>query len=85
MKKPMIKIQLGKAGVTERFIDNLTKIFKNRDLVKISVLKSFSRDKQEIKNTANAICDMLSKKTKKPYTAKTIGFTIVIRKWRKLK
>lgn len=81
MKKGLVIFQLGKAGLTENFIGTIRKSFKNRDIVKVNVLRSFSRGREEIKDIAADICKELGKK----YTSKTIGFTISIKKWRKAK
>ena len=72
-------LQLGKNGVTEGFIKILRNFFKNHENVKIAVLKSATRDKEGLIQMSNSIVDMLGKN----YTAKTIGYTIVVKKWRK--
>ena len=72
-------IQLGKEGITENFIYGLKNYFKKHENVKISVLKSATRDKTEIKKSSDMILEKLGKK----YTAKVIGFTIFVKKWRK--
>ena len=72
-------IQLGKQGITENFIKTLRDYFKNIKNVKISVLKSATRDKKEINNLSNTILDQLGR----DYTSRVIGFTISIKKWRK--
>ncbi|MBI2044005.1 YhbY family RNA-binding protein [Candidatus Pacearchaeota archaeon] len=72
-------VQLGKNGITENFMGTLKSHFKNHENVKISVLKSGTRDKQELKKMSDELLDKLGKN----YTARVIGFTIVIKKWRK--
>ncbi len=72
-------LQLGKNGVTDGFIEILRNFFKNHENVKISVLKSATREKNELKEMSLEIADKLGKN----YTAKTIGYTIVVKKWRK--
>lgn len=79
MKKGLITFQLGKAGLTENFIETIRKSFKNREIVKISVLRSLSRGREEVNEIASKICEELGKK----YTYRVIGFTIAIKKWRK--
>jgi len=79
----MLKIQLGKKGITESFIDSLIKIFKKRDLVKITVFKSLTRDKEKIRNMAADLKIAMEKSTKKHYIFRVIGFTIVLKKLRK--
>ncbi len=72
-------IQLGKNRITDNFIETLKNYFKKHDNVKVSVLKSCCRDRAEIKKMAEEILSRLGKN----YTAKTIGFTIALKKWRK--
>ncbi|MBU2496818.1 MAG: YhbY family RNA-binding protein [Nanoarchaeota archaeon] len=79
MKKGLVRFQLGKGGVTENFIETIRKSFKTREIVKISVLRSFSRGRDEVNEMAEKICKELGKK----YTYKIIGFTINLKKWRK--
>ncbi len=75
----LTKIQLGKNGITDNFISTLENHFKKYNNVKVSVLKSCCRDKKELKEMSNEIIEKLGKH----YTAKTIGYTIAIKKWRK--
>lgn len=72
-------IQLGKNGITDNFIKTLNDHFKNHLNVKISVLKSATRNREEIKKMSGQILEKLGKN----YTTRTIGFTIVVKKWRK--
>ncbi len=72
-------IQLGKNGLTENFIGTLKNYFKNNKNVKISVLRSSTRDKEKVKEISEKILESLGKN----YTSKIIGYTIVIKKWRK--
>jgi RNA-binding protein YhbY len=72
-------LQIGKSGLTETFIETLKGHFKNHQNVKISVLKSATRDKKEIKKMAEQIVEELGNN----YTFRIIGFTIVVKKWRK--
>ena len=73
------QIQLGKAGVTDNFIITLKNHFEKHDNVKISVLKSYCRDRDELKKISKDILNKLGTN----YTAKTIGYTLAIKKWRK--
>lgn len=72
-------IQLGKKGITDNFILTLKNHFKKYNNVKISVLRSFCRDKEELKKISNEIVEKLGEY----YTSKTIGYTLAIKKWRK--
>lgn len=73
------QVQLGKNGITDNFIETLKNQFKNHENVKISVLKNASRDKKRIREFSEEILEKLGKR----YTARIIGFTIVVKRWRK--
>jgi len=73
------QIQIGKNGVGENFINSLKNQFNNCNNVKVSVLRSCCRDKEELKKISEEILEKLGKN----YTAKIIGFTIVLKKWRR--
>ncbi len=73
------EIQLGKNGITNNFIYTLKNHFKKHENVKISVLKSAGHNKEKVKKYSEEILEKLGGK----YTAKIIGFTIVVKKWRK--
>ena len=73
-------VQLGKNGITSNFIISLKSHFENHDTVKISVLKNASRNKEEIKKMTEEILDALGKN----YTARVLGFTISVKRWRRI-
>ncbi len=73
------QIQLGKQGISENFISTLKDHFKKHENVRISVLKNAGHDKNKVKDFSQEILDRLGNK----YTGKIIGFTIVLKKWRK--
>ncbi len=79
----LVKIQIGKKGISQGMLENIVKSFKNTDLIKINILRSYSREKEKIRKDAEEICKELEKATNKKYTYKVIGFTIIIKKWRK--
>ena len=72
-------IQLGKNGITDNFIQTLSNHFKNHMNVKISVLRNATRNREEMKKMSEQILEKLGKN----FTTRTIGFTIVVKKWRK--
>ncbi len=73
------QMQLGKNGVTEQFISSLKSHFNVTKNVKISVLKSCCRDKEELKEINEKILNELGNH----YTSRIIGYTIVVKKWRR--
>ncbi len=73
------QIQLGKNGLTEGFMCNLKHHFDTCKNVKISVLKSCCRDREELRKINEKILEKLGNN----YTSRIIGYTIVVKKWRK--
>ncbi|NCN86368.1 YhbY family RNA-binding protein [archaeon] len=78
----MIKeIQLGKNGITDNFIETLKSYFTSVRTVKVSVLSSARESKADVKKYS----EELLKKLGPYFTARVIGFTITLKKWRKAK
>ena len=75
----LAQIQLGKQGITDNFILTLSDHFKKHRNVKVSVLKSAGHDKQKVKLFSEEILNRLGNN----YSARIIGFTISLKKWRK--
>lgn len=75
----VLTVQLGKNGLTENFLETLRGYFKKHLTVKIAVLKSCCREREEIKKISEKILEELGKN----YTARIIGFTIIVKKWRR--
>ncbi|GIU68611.1 MAG: hypothetical protein KatS3mg001_461 [Candidatus Pacearchaeota archaeon] len=76
---PQSHLQIGKKGITKNFIETLKGHFENHDLVKVSILKSAGHNKEKIKEYTDEILNNLGKR----YTAKIVGFTIFLKRWRK--
>ncbi len=79
--KPLAQIQIGKNGISENFIKTLEDNFKHHMNVRVAVLKSAGHNKTKVKEYSEEILEKLGRN----YTAKTVGFTIFIKKWRKSK
>ncbi len=73
------KVQLGKQGVTDNFIQTLKRHFEKYRNVKVSVMKSAGRDREKVREYTDVILEKLGNH----FTARVIGFTIVLKKWRK--
>ncbi len=71
-------IQLGKNGVTENFLGTLRNHFQKYNTMKITVLASARESKADVKKFSLEILEKLGVK----YTARVIGFTIIIKHWR---
>jgi len=73
------EIQLGKNGITENFIVSLKTQFNSSRTVKVSVLPSARESKEDVKKYSTILLEKLGEN----YTSRVIGFTIVLKKWRK--
>jgi len=72
-------MQLGKNGISENFMSTLNTHFQKVRTLKISVLRSARENKEDVKKLADELLEKLGPF----YTAKVIGFKIVLKKWRK--
>jgi RNA-binding protein YhbY len=79
--KPIKKFQIGKKGLTQEFVEQLKKAFgdSSTESIKISLLKSSTRDKKQAQNIGQELVDGLGKN----FTFKLIGYTLGVHKWRK--
>ena len=57
--KPIKRLQLGKNKLSKTFITQIKLIFKNEEVLKISILKSACRDKKEADKIAKEITNSL--------------------------
>jgi RNA-binding protein YhbY len=77
--KPIKQLQLGKAGLSNAFVEQVKSIFKSEKMVKISILKSACRDKGD----AMKIGEDLTEKLGKKFGFKLVGYVLTITKFRK--
>jgi len=75
----MVKLQIGKQGLTPEFIEDVKKRFDGVENIRVNMLKSSGRDKEKMKETKDELLEKLGPKV----TGKIIGFTIILKKWRK--
>ena len=73
------QVQLGKNGITESFLETLQTHFKKHGNVKVSVLKGAGHDREKVKKYSEEILARLGRN----YTARIVGFTIFLKRWRK--
>ena len=78
MSSGQTSVQIGKNGLTENLIGALKSHFTKRKNVKVSVLKSGGHDREQIKKMSEEILSKLGSN----YTARIVGFTIFLKKWR---
>ena len=79
--KKQSAVHLGKQGLTENFFLTLENNFKTHENVKVIVLKGAGHDREKIVQMKEAILEKLGNH----YTARIVGFTIFLKKWRKAK
>jgi RNA-binding protein YhbY len=77
--KQIKRLQMGKNGLSEAFIEQLKSIFKNEEVIKVSILKSACRDKKDAEVIAENLVDALGKN----YIYKLVGYVLTVRKFRK--
>lgn len=75
------EIQLGKKGLTQEFLADISKRFESSHTknIKITVLKSARESKDDVKKYAEEIKSYLGNK----FTYRILGFSIFLKKWRK--
>lgn len=76
------QIQIGKQGITDNFIETLKNHFKRSRTIKISVLKNARPEGKEGKIKVKEYAETLLKSLGNNYSARVIGFTIALKKWR---
>lgn len=74
MRPPITKFQIGKNGITPGVIESLSLAFKHHKQIRISVLKSATRDKEKLKQMAHEII----KKLPINCDVRIIGYTIIL-------
>ena len=77
--KPIRQLQMGKAGLSEAFVEQVRAMFENETLVKISILKSCCRDKKDAKKVGEDLVEALGVK----YGFKLVGYVLTVVKFRK--
>ena len=70
------KFQVGKNKLTEGSINSINLLLKNHKQVRISILKSAERNRDEINKMAESIKEKVAFST----SYRIIGFTIILRK-----
>lgn len=75
----MIQMQIGKKGLTDEFLENIKANFKNVENIRITVLKSATRDKAQFKEIKETILKELGPK----FTCRSLGYVLILKKWRK--
>ena len=78
-RSPVVQVQIGKNGLTDSVIQQIAKIFEHEERMKISILKSACRDKEEAKQ----MCEKIVGKLGPNFTYRLIGYVCTMQKWKK--
>jgi len=77
--KPIRQLQMGKAGLSEAFVEQVKSAFENEGMVKISILRSACRDKGEARKIGEDLVGKLGRK----FGFKLVGYVLTVTKFRK--
>jgi RNA-binding protein YhbY len=72
------KLQMGKNGITDNFIEQLRNMFTHTKIVKVTILKSACRNKAD----AIALADKLVEKLGTKFSYSLIGYVLTVRRFR---
>jgi len=76
----IMQFQIGKQGLSDNVVSTLNSVLQSHDQVRISVLRSFSRDRVKIEELCNDIINKINYKC----AYRLIGFTIILSKLSKV-
>ena len=76
----IMQFQIGKQGLSDNVVSTLNSVLQSHDQVRISVLRSFSRERAKIEQLSNDIINKINYKC----AYRLIGFTIILSKLSKV-
>ena len=79
--KPIKRLQIGKNRISDAFVEQVRSVFKNERIVKISILKSACRDKDDAKKMAEELIRELGGN----FDYKLVGYVLTVMRFRKNK
>ena len=79
MVKPVQKLQIGKNGVTDAFAEQIQRVLPKGQMIKINILKSACRGKDEAKKMADELVGKLGKE----YTYRLVGYVLAVKRYRR--
>jgi len=77
--KSVRRLQLGKNGLTNEFIAQVRAVFEHAEVIKISILKSACRNKDDAKAMAEKLIDTLGKR----FVYRLVGYVLTINKFKR--
>jgi len=79
MVKAIKRLQLGKAGLTDAFVEQVRSVFEKEKVLKISILRSCCRNKGEADEIGRRLVGLLGSK----YGYKLVGYVLTVVKYRR--
>ena len=79
MVRQIKKLQLGKAGLSDAFVGQVKLIFEDARVLKISILRSCCRDREEAREIGEELVSLLGPK----FGFKLVGYVLTVVKYRK--
>ena len=79
LMRPIKSLQLGKNGLTDEFVGQVRRIFETEKMLKVSILKSYCRDKDEASQIGQGLVGKLGRR----FGFKLIGYVLTITKYRR--
>jgi RNA-binding protein YhbY len=76
----IMQFQIGKQGLSDNVVSTLNSVLQCHDQVRISVLRSFSRERAKIEQLSKDIIEKVNYKC----ASRLIGFTIILSKLSKV-
>ncbi|MBU3924141.1 MAG: YhbY family RNA-binding protein [Nanoarchaeota archaeon] len=77
--KPIKKLQIGKSGLSEAFVEQVKSIFEGEKVLKVSILKSACRDKKDAEKIGEDLVARLGER----YGFKLVGYVLTLIKYRR--
>ena len=78
--KAIKRLQIGKGGLSDAFVEQVKSVFENEKILKISILRSCCRNKGEAEKIGNDLVGQLGLK----FGYKLVGYVLTIVKYRKM-
>ena len=78
--KQIKRLQLGKNGLSEAFVEQVRRIFEKEKVMKISILKAACRNKTDAEKMAQDLISALGGK----FDYKLVGYVMTVIKFRKV-
>ncbi len=77
--KPIKRLQLGKSGLSDAFVEQIRNVFEGERILKITILRSACRNKTDADEIGRKLVGLLGKK----YDYKLVGYVLTLIKFRK--